>query len=114
MPKNPFATDILPNDVNLERFPILAAFSNDCGADADCGHQFPDVLMLHVGGIIARIGDHHELSRNVGYLLGNTITVPLERLDRLVNVVHPSGALAPWSISARRRIRNLPKRGDLP
>ena len=80
-----------------------------------CGamHQYPDGFMLFLGTMFAPTQDRRGPGLGFTHQIGDIVTIAASGLGTLVNRVHHSDKIAPWTFGVGALMRNLAKRGLL-
>jgi len=80
-----------------------------------CGphHQYPDGFMLFLGTMFSPIQDRDAPGAGFTHHLGDRVTIRSPALGALVNTVHRSEQLPPWTFGVRALFANLAQRGLL-
>ena len=76
-------------------------------------HQYPDGLMLYLGTMFAPTKDRHGPGKGFTHDIGDIVTISTAKLGALVNRVHHSDQIAPWTFGAGALMKNLAVRGIL-
>lgn len=74
-------------------------------------HQYPDGAMLYLGTMFAPTKDREGKGLGFTHKTGDVVSVSSPLLGRLINRVHPSDEVEPWTFGARALMRNLAARG---
>jgi len=80
-----------------------------CGAH----HQYPDGFMLFLGTMFSPIKDRDTKGGGFTHHKGDRVTVASPALGALINHVHRSDEIAPWTFGVRALYSNLARRGLL-
>ncbi|SMG49045.1 fumarylacetoacetate hydrolase family protein [Paraburkholderia susongensis] len=80
-----------------------------CGAH----HQYPDGFMLFLGTMFSPIKDRDAAGGGFTHHLGDIVSISTPSLGSLVNTVHLSTEIMPWTFGVRALYRNLAARGLL-
>jgi fumarylacetoacetate (FAA) hydrolase family protein len=95
----------------------LASISRDpaelVAATIGAHHQYPDGLCLYLGTMFAPVQDRDGPGQGFTHHDGDVVEIAADRLGRLVNVVRPTAACAPWTFAVGALQRNLAARGLL-
>jgi len=78
-----------------------------CGAH----HQYPDGFMLFLGTMFSPSQDRKGPGTGFTHKLGDRVVIASERIGALVNEVHLSTEIAPWTFGVRALYANLAGRG---
>ena len=76
-------------------------------------HQYPDGFMLFLGTMFSPIQDRGAAGAGFTHHLGDRVTISSPALGSLVNHVHRSDQIAPWTFGVRALYKNLAARGLL-
>lgn len=76
-------------------------------------HQYPDGFMLFLGTMFAPTQDRRGPGLGFTHEVGDVVRISTRRLGALVNRVHYSDAIPPWSFGIAALMRNLAGRGLL-
>lgn len=76
-------------------------------------HQYPDGFMLFLGTMFAPTKDRRGPGLGFTHEIGDVVRISTRRLGALVNRVHYSDAIAPWSFGLSALMKNLAGRGLL-
>ena len=76
-------------------------------------HQYPDGFMLFLGTMFAPTQDRRGPGLGFTHEVGDVVRISTKTLGALVNRVHYSDAIPPWSYGIRALMRNLAGRGLL-
>jgi fumarylacetoacetate (FAA) hydrolase family protein len=80
-----------------------------------CGkhHQYPDGFMLFLGTMFSPIKDRDVQGGGFTHHPGDRVSISTPTLGTLVNTVHRSDQIAPWTFGVRALYSNLAQRGLL-
>ncbi|TWI65234.1 fumarylacetoacetate (FAA) hydrolase family protein [Pseudoduganella lurida] len=87
----------------------LDLVSQTCGAH----HQYPDGFMLFLGTMFSPIKDRDAKGGGFTHHKGDRVTIASPALGALINHVHRSDEIAPWTFGVRALYSNLARRGLL-
>jgi fumarylacetoacetate (FAA) hydrolase family protein len=87
----------------------LDLVSQTCGKH----HQYPDGFMLFLGTMFSPIKDRDAQGGGFTHHPGDRVSISTPSLGTLVNTVHRSDAIAPWTFGVRALYANLAQRGLL-
>jgi fumarylacetoacetate (FAA) hydrolase family protein len=76
-------------------------------------HQYPDGFMLFLGTMFSPIQDRGAAGAGFTHHLDDRVTISSPALGSLVNHVHRSDQIAPWTFGVRALYKNLAARGLL-
>lgn len=76
-------------------------------------HQYPDGFMLFLGTMFSPIKDRGAAGGGFTHHDGDRVSISTPSLGTLVNPVHRSDQIAPWTFGVRALYRNLAQRGLL-
>ncbi|MFV0426131.1 MAG: fumarylacetoacetate hydrolase family protein [Beutenbergiaceae bacterium] len=76
-------------------------------------HQYPDGFVLYLGTLFAPVQDRDEPGQGFTHRIGDLVTISESRLGALINEVHYSHQIEPWSFGIDDLYRNLARRGLL-
>ncbi|MBB3223256.1 fumarylacetoacetate hydrolase family protein [Pseudoduganella umbonata] len=87
----------------------LDLIGQTCGAH----HQYPDGFMLFLGTMFSPIKDRDAKGGGFTHHKGDRVTIASPALGALINHVHRSDEIAPWTFGVRALYNNLARRGLL-
>jgi fumarylacetoacetate (FAA) hydrolase family protein len=76
-------------------------------------HQYPDGFVLFMGTMFAPTEDRGAPGQGFTHKLGDIVTIRAAKLGALINRVHHSHRIPPWSFGTRALMENLAARGLL-
>jgi fumarylacetoacetate (FAA) hydrolase family protein len=76
-------------------------------------HQYPDGFMLFLGTMFSPIQDRGAAGAGFTHHMGDRVTICSPALGSMVNHVHRSDQIAPWTFGVRALYKNLAARGLL-
>ena len=76
-------------------------------------HQYPDGFMLFLGTMFSPIKDRGQAGAGFTHHMGDRVTVTSPALGSLINHVHRSNEITPWTFGVRALYKNLAARGLL-
>ncbi|KQW96620.1 fumarylacetoacetate hydrolase [Massilia sp. Root418] len=76
-------------------------------------HQYPDGFMLFLGTMFSPIKDRGEAGAGFTHHMGDRVTITSPALGALINHVHRSNEITPWTFGVRALYNNLAARGLL-
>ena len=76
-------------------------------------HQYPDGFMLFLGTMFSPIKDRGEAGAGFTHHMGDRVTITSPALGSLINHVHRSNEITPWTFGVRALYKNLAARGLL-
>jgi fumarylacetoacetate (FAA) hydrolase family protein len=76
-------------------------------------HQYPDGFMLFLGTMFSPIKDRGEAGAGFTHHMGDRVTITSPALGSLINHVHRSNEITPWTFGVRALYNNLAARGLL-
>jgi fumarylacetoacetate (FAA) hydrolase family protein len=87
----------------------LDLIGQTCGAH----HQYPDGFVLFLGTMFSPIKDRDTKGGGFTHHKGDRVTIASPALWALINHVHRSDEIAPWTFGVRALYNNLARRGLL-
>lgn len=106
-----------PEGYTLEGHSSMAMISRDpldlVGQAIGANHQYPDGLMLFLGTMFAPTQDRLGPGQGFTHVVGDIVTVATPALGALVNRVHRSDRIPPWTFGTGALLKNLSERGLL-
>jgi fumarylacetoacetate (FAA) hydrolase family protein len=87
----------------------LDLIGQTCGAH----HQYPDGFVLFLGTMFSPIKDRDTKGGGFTHHKGDRVTIASPALGALINHVHRSDEIAPWTFGVRALYNNLARRGLL-
>ncbi|WP_107873126.1 fumarylacetoacetate hydrolase family protein [Pseudoduganella sp. UC29_71] len=76
-------------------------------------HQYPDGFMLFLGTMFSPIKDRGQAGAGFTHHMGDRVTITSPALGSLINHVHRSDQITPWTFGVRALYNNLAARGLL-
>jgi fumarylacetoacetate (FAA) hydrolase family protein len=101
----------------LEGISLMKQISRDpldlVGQTCGAHHQYPDGFMLFLGTMFSPIKDRDAKGGGFTHHKGDRVTIASPALGALINHVHRSDEIAPWTFGVRALYSNLARRGLL-
>ncbi|SFU37643.1 fumarylacetoacetate hydrolase family protein [Pseudoduganella namucuonensis] len=105
------------DDFRLDGVSMMRQISRDpldlVSQTSGAHHQYPDGFMLFLGTMFSPIKDRGAAGAGFTHHMGDRVTIASPALGALVNHVHLSDQIAPWTFGVRALYNNLAGRGLL-